>query len=1061
MATNNSDTSFLDNAKEYAGNVASNAYTQTKNEFSRVNQNSKDRDWIVERENKLNNLTSSQKEQLKYISNADDAMKFVETATSGDSEGAEKLYNQALKSQGGAILSFAGDVATTALGGAAGKAAIKAAPKLFKGAAEVIGENIPSLKKYGNIFKSSADRADEALAAERTARAAAREQRAQESIQRAQTEQQQARTARNSTQNSETPFRSNTTRATEATQETVTPRPQQSIFGKVADWTKDKIVQGADWTKDKIVQGADWAGGKVVEGAKSVGSGIASLGKTTLKGASLGAAIGIPAGEYYDSLSDEEKALWQEKAQKGVDWVDNAIDHPGEAWEDVKKGAGDLLGDAGSAALGAIVGKGSNPFKGISAGMGSLFAGGGSIGSTLNSMPSGGDSGITGEGHFGGDNIQGTSAIEVLNKIYNILAKTYDTVNTISRDVSTLTRSQSQQNAANDINSVNMQARQNEMGMATATPMYGGGGSSIQSGGGEEDNKEGGFWSKIFSAGKKINPKAAGAAAASLANPGKKVGLLKKLWDTGKKVAKPAAQIGSAALGAELLKSGDSDGSDKALYAKKFFMDKGYTEEQAAGIVGNLQGESGNFNKDVISGERRGDGGKAVGIAQWHPDRQAKFKEIMHKDLIGSSYEDQLEFVNWELNNSHKKAGDDLRKQTTAAGAAKSVEGKYEITAKSMHGGHSPERVKNAEKLMGKNLPDKKETSSAKPEINGTKLTGDTKRNPYFGQETTPFEENEEVDNSSQKENIPESMEAFRTELLEHKAKEEAAEAEYNRLKDESNDAPDHYQRFSDADYKLTNIRNSRAGILFDEKYKDSKDFIDEHDTNIHSYDNFINDPDYLKKKGLDKKQTTSMSHGEHSPKKERTAEKLISDIKTNFGQETPAVTENTTRYAPQKDMSNASPDEIREEELAQKADAATASPLSKKEQDMLAEVDNLDAQDAKLKAERDAEPSYKNYGDDKESMDKDLNRLSENYAKQDTLDKKRNDIIGTPEYMEAVKKQKGQSGQSQAPARQQQPQQAPAPAAAGVGKSIPSVRNDDPTIKMMEEGSMWSTQGA
>ena len=35
--------------------------------------------------------------------------------------------------------------------------------------------------------------------------------------------------------------------------------------------------------------------------------------------------------------------------------------------------------------------------------------------------------------------------------------------------------------------------------------------------------------------------------------------------------------------------------------------------------------------------------------------------------------------------------------------------------------------------------------------------------------------------------------------------------------------------------------------------------------------------------------------------------------------------------------------------------------------------------------------------------------------------DKKRNDIIGTPEYMEAVKKQQGQS---QSPARQQQAQQ-------------------------------------
>jgi hypothetical protein len=1028
MATNNSDTSFLDNAKEYA----SNAYNQTKDEFSRVSQNSKDRNWIVERESKLNNLTLSQKEQLKYISSADDAMKFVEAATAGDRQGAEKLYSQALKGQGGAIASFAGDVATTALGGAAGKAAFKAAPKLFKGAAEVIGENIPSLKKVSNVFKSAADKADEALSTERAARAAAREQRAQESIQRAQAEQQQARTATNSTP-TETPFRSNTTRATETVQETITPPPEQSIFGKVADWTKNKIVQGADW-----------AGGKVVEGAKSVGSGIASLGKTTLKGAGLGAAIGIPAGEYYENLSDEEKTKWQEKAQKGVDWVDNAIDHPGEAWEDIKKGAGNLLGDVAGGALGAAVGKGSNPFRGISTGMGSLFTGGGSIGSTFNSMPSGGDSGRIGESHFGSGDVQGKSAIEVLNKIYNVLAKTNDTINSISRDVSSLTRSQSQQNATNDLNSANMQARQNEMG--SATPIYGGGGGGLggeEGGMGEADK---GFWSKLLG---KINPKAAGAAAVSALNPAKKVGLLSKIGrgilggakaagSAAKAVAPTAARVGGAVVGAELLNGG---GDDKAAYAKNFFVNKGYTEEQAAGIVGNLQGESGNFNKDVISGERRGDGGKAVGIAQWHPDRQAKFKEIMHKDLVGASLEDQLEFVDWELNNSHKSAGNDLRKQTTAEGAAKSVERKYEITAASMHGGHSPERVRNAEKLMGKSLPDKKETSSAKPVIKGVELTGDRTRNPYFiapgeKEKSSPYDVpaediGENINKTPEQERLPY--------VLSDKGDGKFAKIDiWTRKKTTA--TPEEikkYQEQTDRDNGKTATPATPYSDVPDSEKLDAPKFV-------------------LYKDSIGTMQKQDLETGEEFLATD-------DDIKQDKEQkEREAQWVEKHKISPSKqlqiDVDKTADAYVAANPTASFVEKPTATPLSKKEQDMLKEVDEIDAERSKLQSEYDAEPRYKDYGDDKESMEKDLHRLDENYAKSKELDERRNNIAGTQEYHDAVMKQQGKAPQQ---AQQQQAQQTPPPPApAGTGKSVRGVRNDDPTIKMMEEGSMWSTQG-
>lgn len=136
--------------------------------------------------------------------------------------------------------------------------------------------------------------------------------------------------------------------------------------------------------------------------------------------------------------------------------------------------------------------------------------------------------------------------------------------------------------------------------------------------------------------------------------------------------------------------------SGNAGEAMSFFQSKGWTKEQSAGIVGNLQVESGNFSPDVLSGKRKGDGGIAVGVAQWHPDRQRKFQEVMHKPLIGSSFQDQLEFVNWELNNSHANAGRMLRGAKDAASAAEIVDAKYEISS----GAHRAKRMANAENLM-------------------------------------------------------------------------------------------------------------------------------------------------------------------------------------------------------------------------------------------------------------------------------------------------------------------------------------------------------------------------
>ncbi|WP_419900688.1 phage tail tip lysozyme [Roseomonas sp. USHLN139] len=109
-----------------------------------------------------------------------------------------------------------------------------------------------------------------------------------------------------------------------------------------------------------------------------------------------------------------------------------------------------------------------------------------------------------------------------------------------------------------------------------------------------------------------------------------------------------------------------------------FFRQQGWTAAQAAGIVANLRHESG----AGLNHQARGDGGNAYGIAQWHPDRQRNFRLWSGKDIRESSLQDQLGFVEWELRNTERRAGDALRGATTAGDAASIVSRLYERPAR-------------------------------------------------------------------------------------------------------------------------------------------------------------------------------------------------------------------------------------------------------------------------------------------------------------------------------------------------------------------------------------------
>lgn len=128
--------------------------------------------------------------------------------------------------------------------------------------------------------------------------------------------------------------------------------------------------------------------------------------------------------------------------------------------------------------------------------------------------------------------------------------------------------------------------------------------------------------------------------------------------------------------------------------AVQFFISKGWSPAQAAGIVGNLQAESGaNMKTNAV-----GDGGKAYGIAQWHPDRQANFQRAFGKDIREAGFKEQLAFVQWEFENTERNAAAKLRQATTPEQAAWVVDEYYERSS----GAHRQRRIDNALALAPK-----------------------------------------------------------------------------------------------------------------------------------------------------------------------------------------------------------------------------------------------------------------------------------------------------------------------------------------------------------------------
>lgn len=101
-----------------------------------------------------------------------------------------------------------------------------------------------------------------------------------------------------------------------------------------------------------------------------------------------------------------------------------------------------------------------------------------------------------------------------------------------------------------------------------------------------------------------------------------------------------------------------------------YFVNKGLTRIQAKGIYGNLMQESGG-NIQAISS----DGYNSYGLAQWTGPRKQKLFEMYGPN---PTIEQQLDFLWWELNNTHKDALRALKQAKTVYDATKIFMDKFE-----------------------------------------------------------------------------------------------------------------------------------------------------------------------------------------------------------------------------------------------------------------------------------------------------------------------------------------------------------------------------------------------
>lgn len=143
-------------------------------------------------------------------------------------------------------------------------------------------------------------------------------------------------------------------------------------------------------------------------------------------------------------------------------------------------------------------------------------------------------------------------------------------------------------------------------------------------------------------------------------------------------------------------------GGPRAGEAMQFFVGKGYSPAQAAGIVGNLIQESGANLDPTLSH----DAGTGIGIAGWRLERRQALRQFAAtRGTTETDFRTQLEFVDHELRTSEGRARDELSRARTPAEAARAFlhfERPQGYTPDRPEAGHGfSSRVRNAQSLAG------------------------------------------------------------------------------------------------------------------------------------------------------------------------------------------------------------------------------------------------------------------------------------------------------------------------------------------------------------------------
>lgn len=94
------------------------------------------------------------------------------------------------------------------------------------------------------------------------------------------------------------------------------------------------------------------------------------------------------------------------------------------------------------------------------------------------------------------------------------------------------------------------------------------------------------------------------------------------------------------------MKNGGADGAGPVI---DYLRSKGLSDTIAKGMAANVQAESG-FDPNAV-----GDGGKAYGLLQWHPSRQADFAAYLGKNIRESTWQEQLDFAIYEAQKGKEK----------------------------------------------------------------------------------------------------------------------------------------------------------------------------------------------------------------------------------------------------------------------------------------------------------------------------------------------------------------------------------------------------------------------